>query len=884
MCNFTLKSGKQCSATIKADGTCKYKSHNIKKIESKDVSQIIVLSEETSEIEDMSPQSNQARAIEQTIECEKISEKTVAVESASVDQGTLYVSSETRVQKLNNTKDFFEQIFDMGTGGPIPDESIKMDHSFCETFDRNKLAFILNNLDEIKKKYRPSARDSLSLDKYYLQSKQDGLKDGKLIVKYYQSHKDTTRGRLQAAGSLSGQGMVREVRHTIFDDYYVDMDMDNCHPVITVWMCERLDIDCEHMKEYVANREKHSADIIELNPDMTRDACKSLFLSISYGGIKSFKSVKNKTPFLKDYFMESGFIKTELCEVFKYFKECSDKVKADRGGDFNLHGAAVANICQYVENRMLMLIVKYLKSKDVDITDSILCFDGIMIRKDAYDSSYLADIEGIFSNLGINMKMSKKTMAPLDLSEFGFNEHEQYKFVQESDVKRYNTFDDDAYYWNDLCHHLDKTEFNKSSTDLIDFLVENLPRVLALVNDNVVIKQSSNQYFEVRKFKGFSTQLVHEYYMQQDPKTGEQKIVHPSPRELWRVLNESKKHFKLFNHTLANYHFNNDESGTFIASRRFAAKQIDNWKSSSLDTLLSFVKTDLFSENDVMFNYELDKLAIMCKYPHLKTEICTLLISGQGCGKNLYTDFLCDYVFGSYNCISNMPGVETLLDDKNGEQFGKKFIVVNEMSATKDKFMSNFNKLKGMVTEKSQRIRMMNMNGFMVEQATEYYCLSNHKNSYVIESEKSRREFVPDISEKHADDRVYWGPIRGAIKNQDCGNSFYSMLLARPITYDEFMAKKVPMSKTKREIVNNCKSDKQLFIEDLRVSLDKEEAKYQASTLYNKYKAYCEANGCVPESLKRLVMTLNQLGFYSTKECQGKMYTLTRLEDSTVDA
>jgi adenylate kinase family enzyme len=435
----------------------------------------------------------------------------------------------------------------------------------------------------------------------------------------------------------------------------------------------------------------------------------------------------------------------------------------------------------------------------------------------------------------------------------------------------YNTFENDSFYWNDLCKHLDATEWNQDTDDLINYLKVNLPRVLALINDNVAIKQSSEQYFDLKKFSNFSTQLIHRY------KINEKGIrIKCMDIALWSYINAEKKHFRLFNQTLANYQFDNPDPDTFICSRRFVAKQIENFETDSLKVLLKYVHADLFSGNDLMFEYEMDKLGIMCKYPHLKTEIITLLISEQGCGKNLYTDFLCEYVFGSYNCIDNMPGVETLLEEKNGEQFGKKFIVVNEMSSTRDKFMSNFNKLKSMVTEKHQRVRMMYMNGFMAKQATEYYCLSNHKNSYVIESAQSRREFVPDISEEHADDRVYWGPIRKAIKNQDCGNAFYSMLLARPITYDDFMSKAVPMSKTKQEIVNNCKSDKQLFVEELVEQLNANpemERKYKSTQVYARYRTYCEANGCVTESSKKLVLTLNQMKYYSVKECSGWYYT-----------
>ena len=36
---------------------------------------------------------------------------------------------------------------------------------------------------------------------------------------------------------------------------YNDIDIDNCHPVITKWLCDNSDIECNYLKEYVYSRE-----------------------------------------------------------------------------------------------------------------------------------------------------------------------------------------------------------------------------------------------------------------------------------------------------------------------------------------------------------------------------------------------------------------------------------------------------------------------------------------------------------------------------------------------------------------------------------------------------------------------------------------------------
>lgn len=444
-----------------------------------------------------------------------------------------------------------------------------------------------------------------------------------------------------------------------------------------------------------------------------------------------------------------------------------------------------------------------------------------------------------------------------------------------------NTFEEDDFYYADLCNYFDNNVWDVNDPEPILYLKKNLHRVLAICNSNVIVKISKHQFFDVRKFKQFDTQLVHL-----------KKEKNYQYVDLWSFINRNKKHFKTFNHILANYDFDCQDSNTFICSRRYIARQITDYQTKSLKILTDFVFTDLFSKNSEMFNYELDKLAIMCKYPHKKTGTITLLISKQGCGKNLYTGFLCDYLIGSYNCIDNCDGIEMLLQDKNAEQFGKKLIVVNEMSSTKDKFMSNFNKLKSMITETSQRIRFLYMNGFTAQQSTEYYALSNHKNSYVIEDEESRREFVPVVSEEHANNRKYWAPIRKAILNQDCGDAFYSYLMARDITYDDFMAKKVPDSTIKKEIVDNCKTDRQLFfeeyMEDIATQMKNDESstiQVMSSQIYAIYRNWCDANGVHIESLKKAISTnMTTNGYKSRRTSKCVIYEFKLTDKQVQDA
>lgn len=765
-------------------------------------------------------------------------------------------------------------------------------NKFIETFDSNKLVYILNNEDKIKEKYRDNARNLPILENYFKQSK-----NGELKVEYYQNENDIY-GRYMAKGSLSGQNMVREVRHTIFKDKYIDVDIKNCHPNIIVWLCKNMDINFNYLNHYIVNRDEVLQELVDINPNLTKDYMKSMILALNNGGEKDYKSIV-KNDFINQYKIEITTIRKQICSKLHKF---TDKVKElNAGNDFNLEGKTMANICLLIENQILMIMMKYLKTKFPvnHFKNSILCFDGIMLRKESCldIDIYIKEMEDIFIKNGLtNIKLSVKPLISLELPEY--DPLVKYKLIEKTKSievikKHYNKFEEDNYYWADLLEYFDNNEWNVKDTEPLQYLINNLHRVLAIINDNVMIKESDNNFTEVKSFAKFTSQEIHLV----DDNNKDKSV------NLGVYINKHKKHFNLFSKIDASYDFDCKDKRTFICSRHFIAKEIVDFETSSLIILKDFIKTNICSGNQEMYDYEIKKLAVMVKYPHLKTKTITLLLSHkQGCGKNLYTDFLCNRVFGSYNCISNLPGIEGLFRNENSMMFGKKLIVINEMASTKEEFISNFNKMKGLITESEQRVKFNYANAFMAKLSTEYYALSNHKNSYVIESEYSRREFVPDIDESYANNREYFAPIFEALNTPECGNAFYSYLMSQEITYDEFMKIQIPNSETKKQVVELNKSDLQLFLDYLlakikekgtddededEVNLDDymtEKSKEKksidieiiSSQLYKLWQVYANKNGCKHQPNKSLKALLEKHGHESTRTSAGITYKFTR--------
>jgi len=254
--------------------------------------------------------------------------------------------------------------------------------------------------------------------------------------------------------------MVREVRHTIFNDYYLDVDINNCHPNIILWLCLNLDIKYNYLNQYINDRDTIFEELIKLNPSKDKDYFKKVFLAINNGDDKDYKTII-KNDFIINYFEELVNIRSDICKKLFKFKEKTTEFSKD---DYNIEGKTICNICLFVKNQLLMEMMSYLKQKlrKEEFQQSILCFDGIMLRRNVCSDIdiYIKEMELYFKIIGIqNIKLSIKNMSPLNIVNMGYDPTVTYmikkekNIIEEPEIIKYNTFDESEYYWNDLCKY-----------------------------------------------------------------------------------------------------------------------------------------------------------------------------------------------------------------------------------------------------------------------------------------------------------------------------------------------------------------------------------------------------------------------------------------------
>ena len=132
---------------------------------------------------------------------------------------------------------------------------------------KNKLKYIIDN-------YRFNEETENILKLYYESLNKKGQK--KAI--YNQSKDDKNR----YFGGICLTSIKRKMRNSIISDNILDIDMNNSHPRILLYLCKKHNIDCKNLIEYINNR-KYFLNKISDN----RKEAKTLILQMLNGGFKN---------------------------------------------------------------------------------------------------------------------------------------------------------------------------------------------------------------------------------------------------------------------------------------------------------------------------------------------------------------------------------------------------------------------------------------------------------------------------------------------------------------------------------------------------------------------------------------------------------------------
>ncbi|RLN95776.1 hypothetical protein BBJ28_00020629 [Nothophytophthora sp. Chile5] len=675
-------------------------------------------------------------------------------------ESKVYLEPETLPSAQLNNCNLFESLFDVKRG-TIRTKNLRSlgSNEFVETFDRNKLAFILNNIEAVKAKYRPNARDGLSIDTYYLASCPTNGGKGEINVQYIQNHAKKLKGRYLAVKSLSGQAMVREVRQTIFDGLYVDLDMDNCHPVIQVWLCRNLNIPCKFLKQYVDHREEIIRDLIILNPGLTREDFKKLFLSINYGNSNNYKAIENKSVFLKSYYEKSGGIKAALCDKFTVFRDTTREIRDKQNKRYNYLGAAVSHVCAFVENQLLMIISDHLRGKiGGKYYESILCFDGIMIPKNEFSELYINELEAIFSMMDIPMKLSVKPFKPLDLEgEFGYDPQVEYVYVDPLTVRS-------------TCKTSVQTYASMSTfiTNNIAFISDGGHSVYLTKNFATGDKVIQYKTIALREAKS-AFSLMFDIKGEGKPKSLISLIL-----KYQMSITYSHRDFIPFGAKAEPWDYS---KLTFNSFSGFVHRYDPdfNVNHSLISNYLGHIE-NIWANGDKEVASCIEKwFASIIQNPQKKTCLCMVITGAEGLGKNIVSSIYSKHVLGEKYALDT-PSMRSITQRFNGSLENKLFTVLNEAVNESEGSHGDQDMLNDLITEDRRLIEPKGKASYVISDCNNYISFSN--NEYVIRASTEMRRFVfLRGSDARVGDSQYFNTIAQAFEVRGAGIPLYHYLM-----------------------------------------------------------------------------------------------------------
>ena len=228
----------------------------------------------------------------------------------------------------------------------------------------------------------------------------------------YKFGKTIDFGRLYTKNSL--QGCAGYLRRLTSDMYYHDIDMVNAFPSILVQICNKFNVKCTVLKNYVNEKDSIITQIMKDHPQLSYQDVKKMFLICMHNGHKlkdqSISSYEN--IFLNEFTLELNTIAYALMKM-EHFKKMKNLVYRPDMDKHNKCGTFISWICQDIESKVVLAAKAFFEHRDYVV--GVLVFDGLMIEKkhNNIQQSLLNELSTFcYKKTGFRMNFIEKSMKP----------------------------------------------------------------------------------------------------------------------------------------------------------------------------------------------------------------------------------------------------------------------------------------------------------------------------------------------------------------------------------------------------------------------------------------------------------------------------------------
>jgi hypothetical protein len=745
----------------------------------------------------------------------------------------------------------------------------KLNNISCyESININKLDKLIHSsilkkvfTNEITNKYFEN-------EKNYLLAYKENYNNGLVKVDYIKS-KTINFGRVNPIKALGLHNINRQIRHTIANEFYVDVDIKNCHPVIIEQILRSNNIETFYLSEYISNRDEQLAKVIH-NHKCSRDQAKTLYIRMMYGGDYSY--------WIKDNNLTGSQLKSVLLfkKEFEQFQvilknnnpELEQKILSIK--QTNINGSLSSYYLQEKESIILETLYLYAKENKYIINDNVvLCADGMMIEKKLFNEKLLNEFTELIKNkFDIDLTFEIKQM------------NENYS----DDIINNSLTFDDIQPINKEIEELKNNNINESIKNVISKLEVKRDK---LINNNLL--KFNKDFNKIMKKKNEKNKKIEDYKKEiiDDGFIPDEKYSLIFNREYINDLScyqHKKIYFELFVCKIlrpnvcyvyieSNFHNNRTQvlykqkeisecfceikSGNYnefgkpipfilewlndeklrcyntIDFIPYNIKPIDNKILFNLfdgfnDKIHTIIDTDninkkikpfldlgleLCGGNQIHFDYLLKFFAHLIKYPDEKMPICIIIKGVQGTGKNVFLDAIGNLIGSDYYITSSNPS--DFFGDY-AEGFYRKLLVNMNECEQKDTFDFE-GKIKSFITEDTITLNAKFLRQTKIRNVARVIITTNKPNPIPIDTKsKDRRYVIYKTTEKYLEKKYntnFWLTLIKHFKSSDFIASLYYFFNNMDIENYDWRLNR-PITEAYKEMLKLNYPVETLFIQD----------------------------------------------------------------------
>lgn len=551
--------------------------------------------------------------------------------------------------------------------------------------------------------------------------------------------------------SIGGLETVeREARGTLCREYYHDVDIVNCHPVLLEQFAQKRGSTLKEVKFYNENRD---AVLKSISDD--RDAAKSEIIRMMYGGGNGSEKTKYfamEIQWFIDEIIKSGDYKA-LWDVID--SDPDTIVIAGKSIRVNKRGKFLSLILQ-TEEATCMLAMKEALEKDGWSVD-VLCYDGVMIRiRDIDFEPSLRKAEEAVLAIGYAIKIVKKEMEFFDVPKAA---EEVAKGVPLAD-------------YTAMKSEFERTHFYHIPTDQI-----------AELNDR-------GEIFFMKKPHAYNY-LTPKWHFKHSEKLGD----YTPFLDVWLKDDKRSMIDKI------DFAPSNDAS-TFVMPFHFAHE-----KATAGEGLDVFMDVMNILASDKQLDYILDYFAHLLQKPLENPKVAIVLTGLKGCGKDTAIDFLMEYVVGSLYS-KNYDSNEQFFDKHDIGRLNKFLVKLEEADPLVCK--KNASNLKARITSKYSCFNPKGLNPFEAANYIRQIFTTNKGNPFEM-GDGERRFFICNANASRKGDFEFWKKVRAILFTPEAGRAVAEMLLARDISnWNSF---DMPISEYQAAVIESEKTTEQSFMD-----------------------------------------------------------------------